>query len=159
MLTLRDVQPVLDLALAPEERRGQERVSATLTALGWTPAPTSSDRVEEERHWRAPEAPGVRSLGASLWTTSSPERGIELGLIIEASTVAAAEMLREQILNHLLTVRRFDSLPSDEVWSNWSDGNVVVGLAVHAGTTAKRRNIPPTVQVGFERAEHDEEVD
>lgn len=152
MLNLHNLAPVLDVALSPTGLRDLEILPSALAAGGWTSGPVEHVDTGEQRHWRAPGSALVDVLSASAWTTAARGEGISFGLIVEASSESSARILRDAIHDRIATEKGFASIESDDVWSNWSDGEHIVRLAVHRSSTVGDKVIPPSVQVSFEPA-------
>jgi hypothetical protein len=152
MLTLHDLAPLLDVALTQNGLRDPEQVTTMLAMNHWVPGPAEHNGTEEERHWRAAEVPAASPLGASVWTSSSLSSGLRLGFVVEASSADEAEALRDAIRDRIVAERRFAPVASDQLWSNWSDGDYTVYLAALEGSTEPGKDIPWTVQVSFEPA-------
>ena len=157
MLTLHDLAPVLDVALAAEGLKDPELPISVLVATGWTEWQPESTGMTEERSWRHAGPPDEGSSGGYAWTTASQGGGVILGLIVEAPSHAAARALHGAIRDRITSERRLLDVESDSTWSNWSDGHRTVRLALHEGSNEPGKSIPPTVQLSFEPADTGEQ--
>lgn len=150
MLTIQNLAPVLDLASTHGGLRDDERVTSVLAETGWDPSPPDHDGEIDDCRWRFGGPSSDPVLGAHTWTSSSGGTGLGLGIIIETASLPAARALRDTIRDHIVLLRTFVRIESDDTWCAWSDGRVRIDLGVLPGSDLNGTTIPATVQVGLE---------